>query len=85
MFEGKDELICSAPFSWTNAGSHFANDDLYLACGPEAVERYLEIFKKIFDKSNHIGHYNMMMATGDVEEPGETDPEAGQPALEVIG
>lgn len=60
-FEGNEKLICRGLFSWVNAGSHWANDDLYTTIGEEEVEKYLEVFKKIFEKSGHKAHYDMMM------------------------
>jgi wobble nucleotide-excising tRNase len=61
MFEGKDKLICKPLFSWVNAGSHYAHDDLYLSVDNIMVETYLNVFKAIFDKSGHSAHYKMMM------------------------
>jgi wobble nucleotide-excising tRNase len=61
MFEGEDKIICSSLFSWINDGSHFVNDDLYICAGDVTVQKYLEMFKGIFQESRHIEHYNMMM------------------------
>lgn len=60
-FEGKDKLICNSLFSWVNAGSHFAHDDLFVSIDDSTVDGYLEVFKQIFIKSGHEAHYNMMM------------------------
>lgn len=60
-FDGKDRLICQSLFSWINDGSHFTSDDLYIACDDETIEKFLQIFKKVFDNEGHISHYNMMM------------------------
>jgi wobble nucleotide-excising tRNase len=60
-FEGRDKIVCSSLLSWINDGSHFAPDDLYLACDPGQVERYLAVFQRIFEESDHGGHYKMMM------------------------
>jgi wobble nucleotide-excising tRNase len=38
MFEGKDKQICKSLFSWVNAGSHYAQDDLYLSIDDTMVE-----------------------------------------------
>lgn len=61
MFEGKDKLICKSLFSWVNEGSHYANDDLYISIGDALVDTYLNVFKAIFEKSDHHAHYEMMM------------------------
>ena len=69
MFEGKDKLVCKSLFSWVHAGSHYALDDLYVSSDDAAVEVYLRVFREIFDKSDQIAHYKMMMADAHVEEP----------------
>ena len=61
MFDGKEKLVSKSLFSWVNAGSHSAYDDLYLSIDDSMVETYLEVFKAIFEKSNHLAHYKMMM------------------------
>ncbi|MDF2365635.1 AAA family ATPase [Sneathiella sp.] len=60
-FEGQDKLICGSLLSWVNDGSHFANDDLFMSCNPGQVDRYLTVFQRIFEESEHGGHYKMMM------------------------
>ncbi|WPL18374.1 putative ATP-binding protein involved in virulence [Thiorhodovibrio winogradskyi] len=60
-FEGKEKLICRSLFSWVNDGSHFAHDSLYVSIDDSMVESYLSVFKRIFDETGHIAHYNMMM------------------------
>lgn len=60
-FEGKEKLICRSLFSWVSDGSHFAHDSLYVSIDDSMVESYLRVFKRVFDKTGHIAHYNMMM------------------------
>ena len=67
MFEGRDRLICKSLFSWVNDGSHFAHDDLYVAIDDSMVEKYLRIFRAIFEMSQHHAHYKMMMGDAYVE------------------
>lgn len=67
MFEGQDRLTCRSLFSWVNDGSHFTHDDLYVAIDDTVVERYLDVFKKIFQVAGHEAHYQMMM--GDTKAP----------------
>ena len=74
-FEGKEKLICRSLFSWVNDGSHFAHDSLYVSIDDSMVESYLSVFKRIFDETGHIAHYNMMM--------GEDGAVAEAAALEV--
>lgn len=67
MFEGKEKLICKSLFSWVNDGSHYAHDDLYISVDDSMVETYLRVFRMIFEKSEHIAHYRMMMGDAYVE------------------
>jgi wobble nucleotide-excising tRNase len=71
-FEGKEKLICRSLFSWVNDGSHFAHDSLYVSIDDSMVESYLSVFKRIFDKTGHIAHYNMMM--GETTAPKAVEP-----------
>lgn len=65
--DDEDKMTAASLLSWSNAGSHGLNDDLYIAT---ESEKYLKVFKTIFAKTNHIEHYNMMMGiSSDVEEP----------------
>ena len=73
-FEGKDKMVCSSLLSWINDGSHFAPDDLYLACDFGQIDRYLTVFQRIFEESGHGGHYKMMMGDDYVPLP-----------LEIVG
>jgi wobble nucleotide-excising tRNase len=61
MFDGDEQKVCRSLFSWVNAGSHHAFDDLYVAIDPSAVDVYLRVFKAIFEKTKHEKHYEMMM------------------------
>jgi len=63
LFDGKEKLICKSLFSWVNEGSHYAHDDLYISVDDTVVEAYLQVFKAIFEKSGHLAHYEMMMAS----------------------
>lgn len=58
-YESKE--ICRSLLSWINDGSHCMPDDLYVEALDDSLERYQEVFKKIFEYTNHIEHYNMMM------------------------
>ena len=71
LFQGKEKLVCKSLFSWVNAGSHFAHDDLYVSIDGLMVEAYLNVFRAIFDKSGHLAHYKMMMDNANLEAPSE--------------
>lgn len=61
QFEPADQPICKSLFSWVNAGSHGALDDLHLALDDSSVERHLRVFREVFRVSQHLPHYRMMM------------------------
>ena len=71
LFQGKEKLICKSLFSWVNAGSHYAHDDLYVSIDGPMIETYLNVFRAVFDKSGHLAHYRMMMDDAYVEAPSE--------------
>lgn len=68
-FEGHEKLICKSLFSWVNAGSHYACDDIYVTPSDALVQTYLEVFRAIFEKTGHGSHYRMMMADDFAELP----------------
>lgn len=72
-FQGSDHLTCRSLLSWVNDGSHFAQDDLYHAIDDAMVERYLRVFRLIFEKTGHTAHYDMMMRTQPDAAPGNTN------------
>lgn len=69
MFDGPERLICKSLFSWVNAGSHYAHDDIYITPSNTTVQNYLKVFRAIFEKTKHLGHYEMMTRTDVAEEP----------------
>lgn len=71
-FDGQEKLICRSLFSWINAGSHHALDDVYVTPSDTMVKNHLKVFRAIFDKTGHLRHYEMMMGDDLVEEPAAT-------------
>lgn len=69
LFEGQEKLVCNSLFSWINDGSHSALDDVYASTEPSMVDNYLKVFRAIFEKTNHLEHYKMMMGEAYVETP----------------
>jgi len=58
---GEEQEICRSLISWINEGSHTIPDDLYIEQHDNTKEKYLLIFKRIFEEMNQREHYNMMM------------------------
>ncbi|WP_281657674.1 AAA family ATPase [Halobacillus sp. Cin3] len=65
-FEDEEKMICRSLISWLHDGSHHINEDLYVERSLDAVEKYLDVFMRIFYKMGHGSHYEMMM--GNVEQ-----------------
>jgi len=66
-----DKKICRSLVSWINVGSHEVFSDIDYAPKLEEIGRYKEVFKKIFEVTDHLAHYNMMM--GITVEDNETN------------
>jgi wobble nucleotide-excising tRNase len=60
-FEPEDQPTCKSLFSWVNAGSHGALDDLHFALDASSIDRHLRVFEEVFKVSDHLPHYKMMM------------------------
>ena len=67
-FNGRDKQVCASLYAWVNDGSHSAYDDCYVSPNEGQVERYLAVFKRIFEETGHIAHYNMMLGVEDADE-----------------
>jgi len=63
-FDGEEKIMCRSLLSWVNDGSHSVGDDLNVQIESDDVEKYVSMFKRIFEVSNHSGHYSMMMREG---------------------
>lgn len=80
MFTGVDKVVCRSLFSWIHDGSHYAHDDLYVANDDLQIAKYVSVFRRIFYKSKHEGHYKMMMGDSFEEEVTAKDlPEVPSP------
>lgn len=63
ILKNKDDIsIYKSLMSWINAGSHSTFEDLYYVESDDSMlEKYLIVFRKIFEDSGNLAHYNMMM------------------------
>lgn len=57
----QEQEICRSLICWINDGSHCLPDDLYIEAPYDTIDKYFEVFRKIFEEMGHIAHYNMMM------------------------
>ena len=64
----EEQTICKSLISWINDGSHSISDDLYIEIQDTLINKYLDVFQKIFEITDHQGHYNMMMKIKDGEK-----------------
>lgn len=60
-FEGEEKQICHSLLSCINDYSHYIPDDYSIIVTNELIEKYIKVFKLVFEKSGHISHYEMMM------------------------
>ena len=60
-FEGIEKNICNSLISCINDTSHYINEDINVIFDDDMLDKYLDVFKKIFENMGHISHYNMMM------------------------
>ncbi|MCQ2040893.1 MULTISPECIES: AAA family ATPase [Stutzerimonas stutzeri subgroup] len=56
----EDREVCRSLVAWINDGSHCMPDDLFIQAHGAEVQVYRKVFKKIFQLTNHEGHYEMM-------------------------
>ncbi|MEJ6981996.1 AAA family ATPase [Pedobacter sp. P351] len=67
-FQSQEEReICRSLICWINDGSHTLPDDLFIEHQDAVIDKYFNVFKGIFEHSNHIEHYNMMMGVREEE------------------
>ncbi len=57
----EEREICRSLLYWINDGSHTIPDDLYIERQDDVIEKYFDVFKKVFIHTKHIEHYKMMM------------------------
>lgn len=60
-FSGTKQLVFRSLISWVHDGSHSAFEEVHFSGEHSGVEVYLEVFKSIFQKTDHHAHYEMMM------------------------
>lgn len=64
----EERQICKSFLSWINDGSHSLADDLYVEIPNEQIDKYKEVFRKIFEVMGHLAHYEMMTRMPDKED-----------------
>ena len=70
--QGEERQICKSLFSWVHDGSHSVYDSLYISIDDSVVNKYLNVFKRIFEETGHYAHYKMMMGIEPSESENET-------------
>ena len=63
----EEKMICESLLQWINDGSHTIPDDLYIDSYSDSIEKYKEVFRKIFIFTGNESHYNMMMGIKETE------------------
>lgn len=62
--EPAERPVLRSLFNWVNEGSHGVFENLHYSPGTTTQQMYLDVFKHVFDKSEHAAHYRMMMGLG---------------------
>lgn len=61
-----EEMSVAMSFArWIDEGSHDLMDDLYVESPQTMNEKYVRVFKRLFEKLGHLAHYEMMMKCGE--------------------
>ncbi len=63
----QEQEICRSLICWINDGSHSIPDDIFIEYQESVIDKYFEVFKKIFYQMGHSAHYGMMMREHQVE------------------
>lgn len=66
LFDGKFEeaeemTIVNSLAKWTDEGSHDLPESLFVESPHITNEKYMVVFRKMFDRMGHLEHYKMMM------------------------
>ena len=61
----EDKIIAKSLLYWLNDGSHKVMDDFFIDPYTDARQKYMDVFRRIFEESGHLAHYNMMMGIQD--------------------
>lgn len=67
-FPDGERQVFKSLISWANAGSHSVFDDYSATPNLYNSEKYLKVFRDLFDKAGHLAHYNMMMKNATEED-----------------
>jgi wobble nucleotide-excising tRNase len=63
----EEQMICKSLISWVHDGSHDIADEIHVSDNDDAVMRFKDVFRAIFDSNGQLGHYNQMMGI-EIEE-----------------
>lgn len=61
LMNESERPVLRSLFNWINEGSHAIFDNLYYSPGPATPQTYLDVFRRVFEVTNHESHYNMML------------------------
>ena len=64
-FEGDDRVVAQSLISWLHDGSHSILEELDYSPTGVTIQRYLEVFERIFTETGHEAHYKMMLRAPD--------------------
>lgn len=61
LLEPAERPVLRSLFDWVNEGSHGVFENLYYSPSQITRDMYLEVFRRVFEKTDHYAHYEMMM------------------------
>lgn len=71
QFPDGERQVFKSLVSWAHAGSHSAFDDFSATPNLYSPEIVLSVFRDLFCRTGHLGHYDKMMKTTTEEKPNE--------------
>lgn len=72
-FPDGERQVFKSLISWANAGSHSVFDDYSATPNLYNSEKYLKVFRDLFNEAGHLAHYNMMMKNSMEEDESGQD------------
>lgn len=61
LLSSAERPVLHALFSWVNEGSHGILEEIYHSPSTEEQDTYLQVFRRIFEETDQLPHYNLML------------------------
>lgn len=78
--EQAEQHVFQALFRWSNEGSHSILEEAFYTPTPITQDVYLNVFRRVFEVTNQIAHYEMMVdGKGSLPQPADSTSDNLQP------